>query len=85
MNVSCCNEALATDTVYSDVPDVKHGHVAAQFFVGLESLASGMLAFMHIDGQKNPADIMSKHWGYTQVWPQLSTLLFRRGETAEEE
>ena len=34
-------------------------------------------AFMHIDGQKNPADIMSKHWGYTQVWPQLRTLLFR--------
>src|SRR6056300_1198686 len=40
LNVSRRNEALATDTVYSDVPDIEHGHVAAQFFVGLESLVS---------------------------------------------
>ena len=40
LNVNRRNEALATDTVYADVPDIEHGHVAAQFFVGLESLVS---------------------------------------------
>ena len=40
LNVNRRNEALATDTVYADVPDIEHGHVAAQFFVGLESLIS---------------------------------------------
>ena len=71
----------------SSRPDAKlhKRHTALSFHRVREAIASGMLAFMHIDGQKNPADIMSKHWGYTQVWPQLRTLLFRRGETAEEE
>ena len=40
LNVNRRNEALATDTVYADVPCIEHGHVAAQFFVGLESLVT---------------------------------------------
>ena len=40
LNVQRRNEALATDTVYADVPDIEHGHTAAQFFVGLSSLVS---------------------------------------------
>ena len=29
------------------------------------------------------ADILSKHWEFPQIWPQLKPLLFWRGETAE--
>jgi hypothetical protein len=27
-------------------------------------------------GEGNPSDILSKHWGYTQIWPTLRPLLF---------
>jgi Reverse transcriptase (RNA-dependent DNA polymerase) len=48
-----------------------------------EAIASGMLGFYHIPGDTNPADILSKHWGYSQVWNQLKTLLFWKGDTAK--
>ena len=31
----------------------------------------------------NPADILSKHWGYSQIWPTLRPVLFWMGDTAE--
>ena len=34
------------------------------------------------DGKSNPADILSKHWELTTVWPMLKPILFWRGETA---
>jgi hypothetical protein len=37
MNVHCRNEALATDTVYSDVPAIDNGATIAQLFIGLTS------------------------------------------------
>ena len=40
-----------------------------------------LLAFHHISGSKNPANILSKHWGFQQVWPQLKALLFWAGDT----
>ena len=70
----------------SSVPDARlhKRHTALSFHRVREAIAAGLIAFMHIDGAKNPADILSKHWGYTQVWPQLCTLLFCHGETAVE-
>jgi hypothetical protein len=47
-----------------------------------EAIASGMIGFYHIPGAVNPADILSKHWGYSQVWEQLRTVLFWKGDTA---
>ena len=58
-------------------------HVALLFHRVREAVASDMLTFLHIEGQHNPADILSKHWGYQQVWPLLRTLLFYTGDTAE--
>ena len=40
-----------------------------------------MIQFYHIPGDSNPADILSKHWGYIQVWPMLQTLMFWEGDT----
>jgi hypothetical protein len=40
-----------------------------------------MIGFYFIPGDINPADILSKHWGYAQIWPQLKALLFWKGDT----
>ena len=42
-----------------------------------------LLGFYHVKGENNPADILSKHWGFQQVWPQLKSLLFWAGETKD--
>ena len=47
-----------------------------------EAVASGMIGFDFIPGRHiNPADILSKHWGYAQIWSQLKALLFWKGDT----
>ena len=46
-----------------------------------EAIASGMLVFTFLDGKYNPADILSKHWGYHSVWNMLKALLFHQGDT----
>ena len=50
-----------------------------------EAIASGMVGFYHIPGVSNPADIVSKHWGYQAIWPLLRPLLFWSGDTADSE
>ena len=50
-----------------------------------EAIASGMVGFYHIPGASNPADIVSKHWGYQAIWPLLRPLLFWSGDTADSE
>jgi hypothetical protein len=58
-------------------------HTMLSFHRVREAIASGMLLFTHIPGKNNPADILSKHWGYSQIWTQLKTLLFWTGDTAD--
>jgi hypothetical protein len=48
-----------------------------------EAVASDMLDFHHIPGENNPADILSKHWGFQQVWPLLKSILFWQGDTSD--
>jgi hypothetical protein len=45
-----------------------------------EAIATKIIKFYWIDGKKNPADILSKHWDFVSVWPLLKPLLFWRGE-----
>ena len=40
------------------------------------------LGFYWIDGSKNPADVLSKHWKFHDVWPTLKTIMFWRGDTS---
>jgi hypothetical protein len=47
-----------------------------------EAIASNMVAYHFIPGQDNPADVLSKHWGYDQVWRLLQPLLFWQGDTS---
>ena len=58
-------------------------HVLLSFHRVREAIASKMLQFIHIAGKLNPADLLSKAWGYRQVWPMLKALLFWEGDTAE--
>jgi hypothetical protein len=48
-----------------------------------EAIARGFINFFHIPGVENPADLLSKHWGYSDIWSQLKPLLFWEGDTME--
>ena len=41
-NISCRNEAVATDTIFSDTPAIDSGVTMAQIFVGKDSLVSNV-------------------------------------------
>jgi hypothetical protein len=58
-------------------------HTMLSFHRVREAVASGMIGFYFIPGELNPADILSKHWGYSQIWAQLKVLLFWKGDTAD--
>lgn len=59
-------------------------HTALSFHRVREAIASGVCMFFHIAGASNPADILSKHWGYQQVWENLlRPLLFWKGDTSD--
>jgi hypothetical protein len=46
-------------------------------------IAAKILGYYWIDGKSNPADIVSKHLGYQQIWYLLKTLLFYSGNTLD--
>ena len=58
-------------------------HQALSYHAVREAIASKILSFAHIPGPINPADILSKHWGYQQVWPTLRPVMFWQGDTAD--
>lgn len=58
-------------------------HTMLSFHRVREAIASGMIAFHFMPGDDNPADILSKHWGYTQIKERLKALLFWKGDTAK--
>jgi hypothetical protein len=48
-------------------------------------IAAKIIGYCHVDGVRNPADIISKkHWVYhQQVWKLLRPLLFWQGNTVD--
>ena len=56
-------------------------HTALSFHRVREAIACGFVTFHHVPGSMNPADILSKHWGYVDVWKMLRPLLFWAGDT----
>jgi len=49
-----------------------------------EAIAGAIIELYQIDGNENPADILSKHWGYRQPRSYSSPLvLFWRGDTKD--
>jgi hypothetical protein len=52
-------------------------HMALSYHKVREIIASKAMRFEWIASGENPADILSKHWGYQQVSAQIQALLFR--------
>jgi hypothetical protein len=57
-------------------------HTMLSFHRVREAITAGILSFYFLSGDDNPADILSKHCGYTQIWERLKSLLFWRGDTS---
>jgi hypothetical protein len=60
-------------------------HVALSFDRVRESIAAGIVSFHHVCTKDNPADVLSKHWGYSTVSHHLHELLLFRSDCANEE
>ena len=58
-------------------------HTALSYHRIREAIAHNVMSFYHMPGRINPADILSKHWGYAEIWPALKTILFFQGDTRE--
>ena len=56
-------------------------HNALSYHKTRDAIAAGILRFIFIRSEENPADILSKHWDYPSVWNQLRPLLFWKGDT----
>jgi hypothetical protein len=58
-------------------------HNLLSFHYVREAIARGFIVFTHIPGQENPSDILSKHWGYSDIWCCLKAMLFWEGDTLD--
>jgi hypothetical protein len=56
-------------------------HIALLYHRVREAIAAKILNFLHIDGKTNPADILSKHCAFPQLWQHVKPLLFWRVDT----
>ena len=56
-------------------------HNALSYHRVREAIAGKVIRFFYVPGKDNPADILSKHCGYAQMWAHLKPLLFWRGDT----
>jgi hypothetical protein len=60
---------------------LKKRHHGISYHYTREAVASKAVDFRFIPGYLNPADILSKHWGYQQVWASaLRPILFWKGD-----
>jgi hypothetical protein len=76
------NESVVNSSIKPEAKLHKR-HNALSFHRVRECIAAGFIVFTHIPGVNNPADILSKHWGYAQIWSLLKPLMFHAGDTAE--
>lgn len=58
-------------------------HNALSFHCIHEAVATKFITMYHLDGIFSPANILSKHWCFPQVWHNLKRLLFYQGDTVD--
>ena len=75
------NRSVVTSSTIPNSTISKRHHLASYHRVR-EAIAAKFISFHWKDGKSNPADILSKHWKFTSVWPMLKPILFWRDETA---
>jgi hypothetical protein len=76
------NQSVITSSTESQSPLNKR-HNALSYHRVREAIAAGVVEFHKILGADNVADVLSKHWGFQQVWPVLKPLLFWQGDTSK--
>jgi hypothetical protein len=76
------NESVVKSSTLPQSQLGKRHHALAYHFTR-EAVASKMVTFHHIPSELNVADILSKHWGHSQVYPILKPILFYQGDTLE--
>ena len=69
------------DSSINPASKLRKRHVLLSFHRVREAIAARILHFVFIPGSINPADILSKAWGYQAVWSMLKPLLFWEGDT----
>ena len=74
------NGSIVTSSTMPD-SQLNRRHLALSYHYVREAIASGMVVFYHMPGEINPSDVLSKHWGYTELWPRIKALLFCPGDT----
>lgn len=71
------------DSAMSIASRLHKRHIILSYHRVRESIAAGVLYFIHLPGASNPADFLNKAWGYQQVWVMLKALLFWEGDTID--
>ena len=75
------NESV-TDSASKPHAKLHKRHNMLSFHRVREAISKRVCSFHHIPGEFNPADVLSKHWGHSQVWHHLlRPLLFWMGDT----
>ena len=76
------NESVVTSSTLPH-SGLNKRHNALAYHRVREAIAAKILAFIHIPGTTNPADILSKHCGYQSAWPHVQPLLFWMGDPSD--
>lgn len=76
------NKTVVDNTTQPDAKQHKR-HMMLSLHRIREAMASGFVKFYHIGTKMNPADILSKHWSYSDVWAMLRPLLYWAGDTMD--
>ena len=74
------NKSIVDSSLTPNVKLTKR-HNMLSFHWTREAIAFGICVFNHIDGDLNPADILSKHWSYGKIRHLLKPLMFYSGDT----
>ncbi|MCA1807691.1 MAG: Ty1/Copia family ribonuclease HI, partial [Actinobacteria bacterium] len=72
------NGSVVTSSSVPESP-LRKRHQALAYHYTREAIASNAVNFRHLPGDLNPADILSKHWGYAAIWQMLRTVMFWTG------
>ena len=76
------NQSVVTSsTISTSILSKRHNALA--YHKVREAIAAKILKYYHIEGTKNPADVLTKNLQRQEAWPHLQPLLFWRGDTAE--
>ena len=64
---------------------LKKRHNTLSYHSVREAITAGLVQFSHIPGDCdcNPVGILSKCWGYSNVWPMMKSLVFYEGGTSQ--